>query len=340
MQARNAQDLETDRARGALLGVAIGDALGMPSQTLSVEKIQRLYGEIADFVDASADQPVSAGLKAGTITDDTEQSLLLAGLIIQNHGAFDDHDWARALLDWERDIRARGLNDLLGPSTKRALEALSQGVSPEQAGRLGTTNGAAMRIAPIGIATRLEPLDAFVDAVEATCRLTHNTSEAIGAAAAVAAIISAGVSGSDFEQALPIALAAARLGERRGAPPNGALISERIERALALAEGRSGREVAAGVATEIGTSVSAIESVPMAFAIARLAGYDAWRAAIFSANIGDDTDTIGAISGGMCGACQGSAALPADKVDLVLAINQLDLTEMIVSLLGLRKGAP
>jgi len=340
MPERLRSDLETDRALGALLGVAVGDALGMPSQTLSREKIRSSYGEIVDFVDAAANHRVSGGLKAGTITDDTEQSLLLAHHLVQNHGEFNDRDWARSLLDWELDIRRRGLKDLLGPSTKRAIEALSRGVPPEEAGRFGTTNGAAMRIAPVGIATPLDPLSAFVDAVEATCRLTHNTSEAIGSAAAVAAVISSGVSGSDFESALPIALAAARIGERRGAPGKGALMSERIQRALSLAEGRAGREAAETIAVEIGTSVSALQSVPMAFAIARLAGHDAWRAALLSANIGDDTDTIGAISGGMCGACQGAAALPPDKTNLVLSVNKLDLAPLIERLLRLRGARP
>jgi ADP-ribosylglycohydrolase len=338
MEGCPATDLQTDRALGALLGVAIGDAMGMPSQTWSRETIRSVYGEITDFAEASPDQPVSAGLKAGAITDDTEQSLLLARHLIERQGGFDEHIWARSLLDWERDMRARGLKDLLGPSTRRAIEALSRGVPADEVGRFGTTNGAAMRIAPVGIATALEPLSAFVDAVATTCRLTHNTSAAIGSAAAVAAVISAGVSGSDFEHALPTALAAARLGERRGAGPTGALISERIERALALAEGKAGREAAVAAAMEIGTSVSALESVPMAFAIARLAGHDTWRAAILSAHIGDDTDTIGAISGGMCGACEGAAALPADKVSLILSVNRLDLAPTIEGLLRLRKA--
>jgi len=338
MAVRPAPDPQFDRALGALLGVAIGDAMGMPSQTLSRDEIRSAYGEIVDFVDAAPDQPVSAGLKAGTITDDTEQSLLLARHLIERRGGFDELVWARSLRDWERDIRARGLKDLLGPSTNRAIEALSRGVPPEQVGRLGTTNGAAMRIAPVGVATPLEPLGAFVDAIEATCRLTHNTSEAIGAAAAVAAVFSAGVSGSDFETALPIALEAARLGERRGAAPLRGLVSHRIARASRLAEERAGGD-AATIALEIGTSVAAIESVPMAFAIARLAGHDAWRAAVLSANVGDDTDTIGAIACGMCGACRGAASLPAEKARLVVAVNALDLEPLIDALLRLRRRA-
>ena len=96
-----------DRALGALAGVAIGDALGMPTQTLSREAIFATYGAIVDFIDSADSQPVSAGLKAGTITDDMEQTLLLARHLIDRLGQFDEAAWARTLLDWERGTHAR-----------------------------------------------------------------------------------------------------------------------------------------------------------------------------------------------------------------------------------------
>ena len=142
-----------DRALGALAGVAIGDAMGMPTQTLSRAQISETYGAITGFLDAAPSHPVSAGLKAGTITDDTEQSLLLARHLIARGGHVDQQAWAQELLDWERDTHARGVNDLLGPSTKRAIDALQRGVAVTETGRNGTTNGAAMRIVPVGIAT-------------------------------------------------------------------------------------------------------------------------------------------------------------------------------------------
>lgn len=95
-----------------------------------------------------------------------------------------------------------------------------------------------------------------------------------------------------------------------------------------MAEGRAGREAAERAAREIRTSVAAGQSVPMAFAIVRFAGYDAWRAARISANMGDDADTIRAIAVGLCEACQGAAALPADKVSLVQSVNDLDLAPL------------
>lgn len=328
-----AADVEMDRALGALLGVAIGDAMGMPSQTMQRPLIRALYGTIDDFVSAAPAQSVSAGLPAGTVTDDTEQTLLVARHLIERRGGFDDSAWARELLDWERDTHARGVNDLLGPSTKRALDALQRGISATEAGQFGTTNGAAMRIVPIGIAFPVEPLAAFVEAVGAACRLTHNTTEAVAAAAAVAAVVSAGVDGATFEAALPLALAAARAAGGGENP-----IAKNMATALDLSLDGAGLERATQIADRIGVSVAASESVPAAFAVARLARGDAWKAAEIAANIGGDTDTIGAIAAGMCGACRGAASLPADKVRIVVEVNSLDMPPIAWALLALRHG--
>ncbi|MBC7478095.1 MAG: ADP-ribosylglycohydrolase family protein, partial [Pseudorhodobacter sp.] len=138
---------QRDRAKGALVGVALGDALGMPSQTLSREKIFAAYGRITDFLLPYPDHPVSHGLLAAQITDDTEQTLLLADQLIRRGGQIDAVAWAQALLEWEADVTRRGSRDLLGPSSKAAQDALMAGVPASETGRRGTTNGAAMRIA-------------------------------------------------------------------------------------------------------------------------------------------------------------------------------------------------
>jgi len=333
-----AEQRAMDRALGALAGVAIGDAMGMPTQTLSRAQIGLSYGVITDLTDAVSGQPVSAGLMAGTVTDDMEQSLLLARHLLDRDGAFDEEAWACTLLDWERDTHARGVNDLLGPSTKRALEALQRGVPASATGRFGTTNGAAMRIVPVGISHAPEPLATFVDAVEATCRLTHNTTEAIGAASAVAAVVSAGLEGARFEDALALALAAAREGEQRGVASTLGSIAGRIAWAVDLAAGKYGLDAAVMLADQIGTSVASHESVPMAFAVVRLAAQDPWQSAVISANIGGDTDTIGAISCGMAGACAGFSAIPISKWRLVAAVNGLELENIAAGLLEIRRS--
>jgi ADP-ribosylglycohydrolase len=320
-----------DRALGALTGVALGDALGMPSQTLSRSQIAQTYGRIGDFQAPFDDHPVSHGLRAAQVTDDTEQTLLLARLLIAHPEGVDARLWASALLDWEAGVRARGLRDLLGPSSKAALDALLRGVPADRTGLTGTTNGAAMRIAPVGIATPPDDAADLAARVAEACRVTHATREAIAAASAVAMVISQGVAGRDFDSAIPAALDAAVAGTRLGAAVGEADMAGRIIAALAVAG--QGEQALLAVT---GNSVASRESIPAAFGIVRLAGGDPWRAALIAANFGDDTDTIGSIACSMAGACGGIAAFPPDKVAQVMAVNGLDLSPVVAGLLDLR----
>lgn len=322
-----------DRACGALVGMAIGDALGMPSQTLSRAEIVRQYEKISDYVPPFPDHPVSHGLKAAQITDDTEQALLLAERLVVDCGEINESLWAKDLLDWEADVRERGLRDLLGPSSKAAIEAILAGVPADETGRNGTTNGAAMRIAPVGIATRPEPIPQFVDRIEMASRMTHNTGEAIAAASAVAMVISIGIDGGTFDASIAFALSAAREGQSRGFSVGKPDMADRIECALDLvSSGASERELA----EKIGTSVASYESVAAAFAVVQLAKCNPWEAALIAANIGDDTDTIGAIAGAMAGACIGYSSFDAKAIDPVREANDLPIEETARKLLALR----
>ncbi|TPI14520.1 ADP-ribosylglycohydrolase family protein [Mesorhizobium sp. B4-1-3] len=303
-----------DRAMGALIGGALGDALGMPTQLLSPARIAALYGHVEDFVAPAADHPVSKGLPAGAITDDTEQALLLGHILVESGERFDHPRWVNALLDWERDVKARGSYDLLGPSTKRAIDAINSGVPAEEAGRGGDTNGAAMRIAPVGIMMPPEPLDALVAKVAETCRATHNTSIAIASASAVAAAVSLGISGGDWRAASGHAVAAARLGAALGHWVTGGDIAARIGWARELVRGKAEKEAIELIVDLVGTGVASQESVPAAFAVLEVAQGDTWRAAVIAANLGGDTDTIGAIAAGMAGACAGLSKLPQDRI--------------------------
>jgi len=88
----------TSRAAGALYGLALGDALGMPTQMLSREQITARYGPVlTGFHSAPADHPLAAGMPTGSVTDDTEQALLLAELLIDGAGSIDAALLARRL---------------------------------------------------------------------------------------------------------------------------------------------------------------------------------------------------------------------------------------------------
>jgi ADP-ribosylglycohydrolase len=326
---------ELDRAAGALYGLAVGDALGMPTESFPRARIVELYGELVDgFHPGRPDQAVAPGLPAGTVTDDTEQAVLLGELLVESGGRVDPAELGRRLLRWEESMRGRGVLGLLGPSTKKAVAALAAGADPVEAGRSGTTNGAAMRITPVGIAVA-DP-DALLELVVEVCVPTHGTGVAIAGAAAVAAAVSAGVAGADLAGAVCAAVAAARRGAARGRWVAAADVAARIEWATGLVAGRTPEEAVDLIVDLVGTGLASQESVPAAFAVLAVAGDDPWSAGRLAASLGGDTDTIAAMAGAVAGACHGTAGLPDAARRTVAEVNGLDLDRLAADLLALR----
>jgi len=332
------------RARGALYGLAIGDALGMPTQMLSRAEIVRRWGPLLPgFEPAPPGHPIAGGMPAGAITDDTEQAVLLARLLVKGRGTIDPHELAAALTEWERAMAERGSLDLLGPSTKRAVAAILAGVPPEEAGATGTTNGAAMRIAPVGIAVPVAlhdstpnlGLSTLVDrTVMASC-VTHNTGVALAGAAAVAAAVSAGVSGATIAEATALGIQAASSAARRGHWVAGADVAARIEWATSLVASHAQAEAAELIYTLVGTSLATQESVPAAFAVLAAVPADPWRACRMAASLGGDSDTIAAMTGAIAGACHGARSFPPEAIAAIDA-QGLGLAALAGDLLALR----
>jgi ADP-ribosylglycohydrolase/sugar/nucleoside kinase (ribokinase family) len=353
------------RAAGALYGLALGDALGMPTQSLSRAEIVARYGRLLDgFQPGPPDHPLAAGLAAGTVTDDTEQAVLLATLIVDSGGAVDPAELARRLLAWEESARARGSLDLLGPSTKRALAELLAGADVDEAGRFGVTNGAAMRITPVGVATPCSEPGLLLDRVAEASRLTHNTGVALAGAAAVAAAVSAGVQGAPVPEAIGVAVDAAARAAGRGRWVAAADVAARITWATSLVAGPgldsgAGRDTGAGldsgagrdsgpdldsvvaaVDSLVGTSLATQESVPAAFAVLAAVPDDPWLACRIAASLGGDCDTIAAMTGAIGGACHGVGAFPGNARATVARVNHLRLDEIAGELLAVRRRGP
>ena len=323
------------RARGALYGLAIGDALGMPTQMLSRAEItERWGGLLRGFEPAPPGHPIAAGMPAGAVTDDTEQAVLLGRLLVRGGGTVDPRELAAALVSWEHDMAERGSLDLLGPSTKRAVAAVLAGTLPEEAGASGGTNGAAMRIAPVGIAVGPNPLT-LVDHVVAASRVTHNTGIALAGAAAVAAAVSAGISGAGIAGATALAIDAARIAADRGHWVAGADVAARIEWATGLVAGRTQAQAAELIYTLVGTSLATQESVPAAFAVLAAVPGDPWHACLLAASLGGDCDTIAAMAGAIAGACHGVTAFPP-KAIAVIDAQGLELAALADDLYALR----
>ncbi|QNE48533.1 ADP-ribosylglycohydrolase family protein [Glaciihabitans sp. INWT7] len=308
----------------------------MPTQQMSRAEIAGRYGVIDGFRAADPGHPLAGGLPAGHITDDTEQALLLADLLIAGRGTVDPGAFAAALVAWEDDMRERGSLDLLGPSTKRAVRAVLDGEPIATAGRFGTTNGAAMRVTPVGIIRTWQPVDTLVDLVASTSLVSHNTGVAIAGASAVAAAISAGIDGADLGEAFDTAIEAARLGASRGYWVAAADVSARIRLAIDLADPADPHGSLTRLYEVIGTSLATQESVPAAFGILATFPHDPWRAVCAAASLGGDSDTVAAMAGAIGGAVSGSTAFPAEARETVRAVNSLDLESVADGLLALR----
>jgi ADP-ribosylglycohydrolase len=329
------------RALGALYGLAIGDALGMPTQSLSRAEIVARYGAlVTTFWPGPPGHPLAAGLPAGTVTDDTEQAVLLGWLIAKSGGEVDAGQLASGLLAWEDSMRARGSLDLLGPSSRRALAALAAGALVDEAGRYGVTNGAAMRVAPVGVATPAREARLLEDRVVAASRVTHNTGIALAGAAAVAVAVSAGIDGIPLPDAIQLAVSAAASAAGRGHWVAGADVSSRIAWAAGLTAGLDPEQAIDLVYRLVGTSLATQEWVPAAFAVAAAAPDDPWLACRIAASLGGDCDTIAAMTGAICGACHGALAFPRAARDTVASVNGLDLDALATGLLAVRAGAP
>ena len=330
-------DPRFSRAYGALAGLALGDALGMPTQAMSPQQIQTVYGHVTGLVDGDKSQPYAPGMAAGSVTDDTEQALLIASLLLKGHGSglnLDASEFSHALLAWEDSMIERGSLDLLGPSTKAALERVRAGENPLRVGGEGTTNGAAMRVTPIGIAASTSDRQLFADAVWSSCQVTHATRQGFQSAALVAAAVSLGIDAgaADVTDLLWKAVAFVRSLPERGAWSPEPDVVAATHRALKLAaQPSSSLEWLAG---QIGTAVASAQAIPMAFAL--LARDPSPRALLQAANLGGDTDTIGAIAGAILGASLGVEVFDAYGLAQVEQVSQLDLPSVATDLLALR----
>ena len=337
-------DPRFSRAYGALAGLALGDALGMPTQAMSPEQIRAVYGTITGLVDADASQPYAPGMPAGSVTDDTEQALLVASLLVRGRGsssgrvALDAGEFAHALLAWEDSMIERGSLDLLGPSTKAALERVRAGEDPLSVGGAGTTNGAAMRVTPIGIAMSTADPEAFADAIWSSCQVTHATRQGFQSAALVAAAVSMGIAAArsktpDLRGLLWKALSYVDSLPERGAWTPDPDVIAATRRAMQLVANPASSSLECLV-EQVGTSVASAQAIPMAFAL--LARDPSPQALLDAANIGGDTDTIGAIAGAILGAVLGFEVFVGRGLAQVELASHLDLPSVALELLELR----
>jgi ADP-ribosylglycohydrolase len=321
-----------NRARGSLLGMAVGDALGTTYEFQRIE--QPAYPTLAT---GPATDVVGKGpfdLKAGQITDDTQLAICLARSLAER-GRFDLADVAGRYVAWSHE--AFDIGNQTGSSLRRieggepilqASFAVWRGSARRAAG-----NGSLMRTAPLAVALRASP-DALIDAALTESQITHSDPRCALACAvfdrAIAAAITDGIDGRAMIDVARAALAPAA--DRLLAVWRD---SFEVEHEDAVAIERAGHELAsdldAALAPEPGVYTDALHvhrTAGFVRVALRLACWHAvhtpvWRDAVVDvASRGGDADTNAAIVGAFVGARDGDAAIPAAWIERVLAVRQ------------------
>lgn len=331
-----------DKILGSLSAAVVGDALGAPTEQRSIAEIQHLFGgRVETFFAPPADSPYAKGRKAGQYTDDSSQMIMLAQAFIDGGGSVTAQDVANMLITWSKIPEY--FPHFAGPSTRRAIAALEQGADPNTVGAegreatMGSSNGAAMRIAPAGLVNPGN-IENAVRAAAITCRPSHFTSVGVAGAGAIAAAVAIALrDDATILDVVRAAMLGADLGNEIGATEGrevaGALVRNRIELAVHIASTSPNLDAAIrNIAATVGTGLQAAEAVPAAIGFFVAAAGDPWWAAVAAANAGDDTDTVGCMASSIAGAYSGSAAVPADKLAEVLEANDLDLRPLATAL--------
>lgn len=318
-------DTTLDRALGALYGVALGDAMGMPGELWPRARIGVHFGWIDTFLPGPDGHFIVDGYPAGRFTDDTQQTIMLAQAIIAGGGQTKGEVVAEHLVAWADRVGASEGN-FLGPSSERAIGLLRKGAPIEEAGVRGDTNGAAMRITPVGVLVPSNDTDRLVQQVVQACRPSHFTDVAITGAAMIAAAVSAGIDTGSAGAAAAAAAEVIAPASAFGNPAPGASLQRRLDMALDIVDSSADDDaVLQELYDVVGAGVATTEAVPTALAVALRAKGDPVRAAILCANLGGDTDTIGAMATGISGAIAGVSAIPADLIATLESANDLSM---------------
>lgn len=275
-----------DRYRGALLGLAVGDAVG----TTLEFKTPGSFTPITDMVGGGP-----FGLEAGQWTDDTSMALCLATSLVEC-GGFDPRDQMDRYCHWfdEGYLSSTGTCFDIGTTVRGALlrykasgDPMAGSTDPRQAG-----NGSLMRLAPIVIYYHPDIASVVTYAAE-SARTTHAAAEAVDACRILATMIAAACDGLSREAVLESVT-------DRG-------FSDRLCR---IADGEyRGRPASAIRGT--GYVVDSLEAALWAFERT-----DTFEDAILAAaNLGDDADTTAAVCGQIAGAWHGASAIPKRWLD-------------------------
>lgn len=277
--------LLTDRAIGALVGSAVGDALGAPFEFEPPGRYRRAYPRSVPHGSGEMQGGGPFGWQPAEFTDDTQMALVLAESLLANGGFQADDVWRR----WR--IWASTARDV-GNQTRLVLaEQAHDGAARRLHERRGRSagNGSVMRNTPIGLWTAGQSLERLVLLAGRQASLTHHDPVNAHGAAIHAAMIRAGIRGEDPFLAIESVLALL--------PPAAAdrwspLVSPSWQPDLAVDNGTVWTCLAEAI-----------------WAVRRAGSFE--EAVVQAVDLGRDADTVACVAGGLAGARWGTEAIPS-----------------------------
>ena len=339
-----------DKAIGALAGAAVGDAIGGATEGRSAREIlERYNGYVEGIVDYflpnwRTAKPMSPYHKGdGHVTDDTLMTNLLVAVYDKNRRHLSAFDMADDLVPlmmnrvtWIPELERETVPLLrVFLAEKWLVTRLHYGhVDPREAGVGNVVNcGAAMYMAPVGIANAGDPEGAYAEAVEMTG--AHQSSYGREAAAVFAAAVAAAMApGATVDAVLTAAASLARDGTR-----------DAIEAVLAAAvPGADWRDAIPVLRTAVTpfdsvgevyrepaqdsrrpSRLRSIEELPVALGFLKVTQGDVRGSVLGATNYGRDSDSIATMGGAIAGALGGESAVPPEWIEMVGTASRLDL---------------
>jgi ADP-ribosylglycohydrolase len=277
------------RYRGALLGLAAGDALGT---TLEFTR----PGEFTPISDMVGGGPFN--LQPGEWTDDTSMALCLAESLLESNG-FDPYDQLSRYVRWKRTGHhsSNGRCFDIGGTVLAALarferfsEPYAGSAAPNSAG-----NGSLMRLAPVPLFFGGDPLGAIENAALSS-KTTHGHPEAVDACRYFAGLIVGALEGRTRDELLT----------PHFTPVEHLWIREPLARAIDRVAGGSFLHEEPPIIRGDGYVTRSLEAALWAFA--KSTGFE--DGALLTVNLGEDADTTGAVYGQIAGAYYGVESIP------------------------------
>lgn len=343
----------TDRAVATLAAAAVGDALGGATEGWEAVEIAEHFGGPVEGIVPSirrtkgVEKPFSPFHKGdGHITDDTLMTRALVNVYSQKRDHLDAFDIETRLVPqliedkvWIPEYQREDLlYHRLFLAEKWLVAKLKYGHGdPREAGVGNIVNcGAAMYIAPVGLANAGDPAGAYAEAVEVAG--AHQSSYGREAAAVLAAAIAEAVRpGATVTSVVDTCLERAHDGTRAAIDAVATAASElngwreggleRLREAFAPFDSVGVPYAEPGLGARIPTRVHSIEELPVAIGLLVATRADCVETILGGVNYGRDSDSIASMGGALAGALNGTGAVRRDWVEEIGTASRYDLEE-------------